>query len=316
MFFVSSISRDIWMTRPTTLESAGGVTAAREPLGLPLPATLGPWRLVRHVGGGPLTCVYRAGCVDCTGEQPPGYAVKVLRPQWEDDPRAVAMLRREAFVGCKVSHPRLISTLSAHVKQPPYYIVTPWLIGETLLERLRRRGSLAAPVALWVARQTAEALAALHAAGWLHGDVKPENIFLSPEGQVTLLDLAFATSKQEAGAVAERPVVGTLRYIAPEMLTSASPATAASDLYSLGVALYEMLAGRAPFECNDPAALAAGHRQQSPPELKDLVAADLTDGVYELIRSLLAKQPPRRPASAALVKRLIALEIETLDDRF
>ena len=115
------------------------------------------------------------------------------------------------------------------------------------------------PRALWIIRQTAEALSALDRAGWMHGDVKPGNLMISPSGHVTLLDLNFARRHGESGAAVDRCILGTFYYIAPELLTSAIRADIRSDIYSLGVVFYEMLAGRRPFEAEDMADLAALH---------------------------------------------------------
>ena len=94
----------------------------------------------------------------------------------------------------------------------------------------------------------AEALGALDAGGWMHGDVKPSNIFLSPQGHVTLLDLGFARRRGESGTAADRCVMGTGHYLAPECITAAAAADIRSDIYSLGAVLFQILAGRLPLE--------------------------------------------------------------------
>jgi len=160
-----------------------------------------------------------------------------------------------------------------------------------------------------------EALDALHAAGWMHGDVKPSNTFISPNGHVTLLDLGFARCPGETGSAVERCVTGTYNYIAPEMITSALGADIRSDVYSLGVMLFEMLCGRLPFEGDSLAELAIQHRQTPAPDLRRLVP-QLPTGVVRLVREMLAKEPLRRPQSPReLVDRLAALEIETFSQR-
>ena len=116
----------------------------------------------------------------------------MLRPRWKDDPRAIGLLQREALVGQTVSHPHLVPILAAHVLESPRLLVMPWLEGASLAVRLANGQQYGVPEALWIARQTAEALDALHQAGWMHGDVAPGNIHLSPTGHVTLLDFNFA----------------------------------------------------------------------------------------------------------------------------
>jgi serine/threonine-protein kinase len=200
------------------------------------------------------------------------------------------------------------------LNEPPYYLAMPFLEGRSLAEQLRIAGQLDLPSAFWIARQVAEALDALHQAGWLHSDVKPSNIFLSPAGHVTLIDLGFARLSEERGSVAERPVMGTIQYIAPEMLYSALGGDCASDVYSLGVTLFEMLTGRLPFDAQDVAELANQHRQELPGDLRTLVP-HLPTRAARLVHQMLAKEPLRRPLAADLVDRLAAVEIETFAER-
>src|ERR1700694_5159551 len=137
----------------------------------PIPSIPG-YELLEPLGGGPMTAVYaaRAAATDAP------CAVKVVRDEWEDQATAVKLLHREARAGLNVRHPHLVRVTHAHVTSPPYFLVMELLPGESLRQRLRRDYRLAAAEAVWIARQTAEALAALHRAGFLHGDVKPENL--------------------------------------------------------------------------------------------------------------------------------------------
>ncbi len=281
-----------------------------------MPRRLKQWELVEIVARGALTEVYRARPEGARAGHPAAYALKMLRPEWQDDARAAALLRREALVGKGVSHPHLISILAAGVTSPPYYVVMPWLTGTTLAARLAAARRLELPVAFWIARQVAEALEALHAAGWTHGDVKPGNIFLSPEGHVTLLDLGFARRTAGADRAAERCLTGTYHYMAPEMLSAALRVDVRSDIYSLGVVLFEVLSGRPPFEGNEPLEIAGKHRGARVPELRRLVP-DLPDEAAALVRQMLAKEPLRRPQTPReLIDGLAALEIATFARRW
>ena len=171
------------------------------------------------------------------------------------------------------------------------------------------------PAVLWIARQTAEALDALHAAGWTHGDVSPGNIHVSPSGHVTLIDLSFARRRDEDGSAVDRPVMGTFRYIAPEHITSSLATDIRSDIYSLGVVLFEMLAGRAPFLGEDLAELAVEHRQSAPPDLRRL-APQVPREVALLVCQMMAKNPLRRPQTPReLIERLVRLEIGAFCER-
>jgi serine/threonine protein kinase len=302
------------MTRSDAKSEAASGIARRSDLARPL-RRVGEWDLVRLVGEGSLTEVYRARPAGSAADRPAAYALKMLRAQWQRDPKAIELLRREALVGRQVAHPHLIAILAAGLVRPPYFVVMPWLEGRTLAKRLAGRVGIDVPVALWIGRQVAEALDALHAAGWTHGDVKPTNIFISPEGHVTLLDLGFARRGEETGSAVDRCVMGTCSYMAPEMITSALGADIRSDIYSLGVVLYEAFSGRLPFAGSDLGELASQHRQARPPDLRRLVP-QLPRGVTRLVHQMLAKVPLRRPqAPAELIERLVALEIETFAER-
>jgi serine/threonine-protein kinase len=202
--------------------------------------------------------------------------------------------------------------LSTSVQQPPFYLVSPKLEGADLAQILAAHGRLEIPLALWIARQVADGLAALYdATGMIHADVKPANIFLSPTGHATLFDFGFVQTISEARNWATRPVAGTLAYMAPEMVTSAYAASARSDIYSLGVTLYEMLAGRRPFDSEDPGTLATQQRESRPADVS-AHRPDVPMSVAELVMAMLAKDPLRRPDSAsAIASQLVRLEIDS-----
>ena len=161
----------------------------------------------------------------------------------------------------------------------------------------------------------AEALAALDAGGWVHGDVKPANIFLSPRRHVTLLDLGFARRKGENAAPPDRCVLGTGHYLAPECITAAAGGDIRSDLYSLGAVLFQVLAGRLPLEGANLAELAVQHRQAAPPRLSRL-APQLPRELSALVGRMLAKDPLRRVQTPAeLLRQLVSLEIATFSER-
>jgi serine/threonine-protein kinase len=273
---------------------------------------LGPWLLVRSLGDGNLTRVYLARPADGPQNAPASYVVKVLRKEWWRDPQAIDMQRREAWVGGKVTHPNLLPVLAASVQEPPFYLVTPKLDGVTLAQLIVDLEQLPVPLALWIARQVADGLAALfEATGMIHTDVKPANIFVSPAGHATLIDFGFVQTAAEASQWATRPLAGTLAYIAPEMVTSALAAGPRSDIYSLGVTLYETLSGRRPWESDDPAELAILHREAKPVDIREL-RSELPAAVADLVHSMLAKDPLRRPSSAReLATRLVRLEIQS-----
>ena len=280
-----------------------------------LPRRVGQWDLTARVAKGRLANVYRVRPAEGAPDCPALYALKTLRPQWEDDPQAIRLLLREAVAGRSVSHPHVISILTASISRTPRFVVMPCLEGMNLRRQLAAGQPLDLPESLWIVRQVAEALEALHAAGWMHGDVKPENIFISPEGHVTLLDLGFARRNDDITWAADRCVTGTCNYLAPEMIISAIRPDIRSDIYSLGVTLFELLSGRLPFAGRDLAELATQHREANPLDIRRL-APQIPVEVVGLVRQMISKDPLRRPQTPREVfERLTALEIATFSER-
>jgi tetratricopeptide (TPR) repeat protein len=177
-------------------------------------------------------------------------AVKRLRPELARDPAARAAFEREARAGLAVRHPGLASVLHAGVDDAGPYHVLPYVPGRTLVEALEQ-GPLPEPQLRAVASQVAGGLAALHAAGWAHGDVKPENMRLDDSGRAVLLDLGFVepVHSDPASPLPRRGTdrqSGSLAYLAPERARG-QPATPAADVFALGISIYEMATGAHPF---------------------------------------------------------------------
>jgi serine/threonine-protein kinase len=255
-----------------------------------------------------LTTVYSAR--DSSSEKP--CAVKVIRDDWQDQPTAIKLLQREARAGMRVDSPRVVRFLDAHVTVAPYFLVMEWLSGESLRRKLRRDYRLPPAQAFTVARQTAEGLAALHRAGFVHGDVKPENVRVRDGGDVVLIDLGFAHRPGENAAFLRQGyVLGTPDYLAPELCRSNPQADYASDLFSLGVTLFEMLTGKLPYP---PGSLNQTFRRHGcdPPADVRQYAGPLPEESVLLLDRLLDRRPQERPTARETVQALIGLEIASL----
>jgi serine/threonine protein kinase len=167
------------------------------------------------------------------------------------------------------------------------------------------------PLALWIVRQTAEALQALHDAGWLHGDIKPDNLLVTPQGRTTLIDFGFARRLDGDECQCGETMTGSCVYAPPEMIVAHDHLTPASDLYSLGITLFELLTGRLPMPTTDRATVVAWHLRNVTHEVRDyLPHAPLR--LSRLLRAMLARQPLRRPGLAELIPWLMELEVDTL----
>ena len=303
------------MTHPVPSAASPAAQPRRRAAQESFPRPLGPWLLVAPVAQGRLCRLFAARAADAPAGEGAPYVIKQLRPRWELDAEKRQCLQREALLGQQLNHPHLLPVLAHHLHRSPYYLVLPRLPGTTLRHFLKQRRRVSTATALSVARQVAQALAALEENGWMHGDVKPANVMLSPSGHVTLLDLGYARRLDEQGWQLDRPLVGTPYYMAPEMFTSRLKVDIRADFYSLGALLYELISGVRPFAGPQLSQVVTQHLTQAPRPIRHLVPW-LPRPVAELIHRLLAKEPLRRPQSAAeLVQRLVRLEVQFFEHR-
>jgi len=277
------------------------------------PSQIGRWLLESLIYDGTFTRVYRARPANSDGK-PGHYVLKVLQERWCDDPAALGRLRYEWIVGRAVAHRRVVSILSAHLHRPPYYIVMPWIEAPSIATHLSRHLQLETPVALWIARQAAEGLEALHNLGYSHGDVNPANLLFAADGHVTLIDLSCARRWDHESAIGDQTISGMPLYLAPEIFAGRT-ADPRSDIYSLGITLFEMLAGRLPMNSDALSTVAEQKLRGALPSVR-VFAPHIPGDVGQFIRLLTARDPLRRPQRARdAIQALERLEIATLAER-
>lgn len=276
----------------------------------PIPRIPG-YQLLQRLGGGPMTSVFSARAV----ENDAACAIKMLRDDWEDPDTGIKLLQREARAGLGVRHTHLVRITHAHVTAPPYFLVMDLLPGESLRRRLRREFRLPMMEAVWILRQISEALAALHAAGFLHGDIKPDNVRLIDDGTAVLIDLGFAHRPGENAAFLRAGyVLGTANYLAPEQCDPLPAEDLSSDVFSLGVMFYEMLTGRLPYPSGSLRQTFRRHRCDPPADIRGIVP-NLPASLIALLSRLLAHRAADRPRASAVVQQLIKLELAALTRR-
>lgn len=272
---------------------------------------IGPWRLVRLLGQGAVTRVFQAAPADREGVRHADYVIKTSAPGAPAE-LVLQLLRQEAAASHAVACPHLPALLEAAMNDNPPYLVFPFLDGGTLAERLARFGPAPPVLGFWMMRQTVSAVRSLHAAGWTHGDVKPANMLISRQMHTTLIDLGFA-QRLDTAPPKDSLRMATPGYAAPELHHQA-PSSAASDVYGLGVTLFEVLSGRRPFQATTPQALAEAHCYQPIPKLS-AQRSQVPPEVDRLLQRMLAKDPVDRPEVEDVEAALLKLEIECFDQR-
>ena len=270
---------------------------------------LGQWSLLGLLARGSVADLYLAQSISQSPGNKQRYVVKMLRPEWREHALVRQQFATEGVLGRKLNSPHLAAVLAAETEGDTPYLVMPLIEAQNVAALLRRETSLPLALKLAILRQTALGLTTLHAADYLHGDVKPDNLLVSATGHVTLIDLGSARPIRESGSIWNRPVLGSPAYLAPELFTSSLGGDVRSDLYSLGVIGYELLAERHPYPQTTVEGYATAAKQQRPASLRQL-APQVPSSIAAFIDSLLAKQPSRRPDSAEqVIAQLLGAEL-------
>ncbi len=229
-------------------------------------------------------------------------AVKVIKPWWSDDPAWVERFEREAQLLARVNDPGIVQIFDVGHAEEGLYYVAELIDGESLAERLRD-GALDPSEAARIAQRLSRALAHAHAQRVVHRDVKPANILLAADGRVKVSDFGVARLAEGSSHGAGGTAIGTPRYMSPEQARGL-PTTAASDVYGVGVVLYEMLAGTPPFAGESAVDVAVRHLHDAPPPLPGEVPAALA----AIVARALAKDPADRyPDGGAMADALTAV---------
>ncbi|TML63496.1 MAG: serine/threonine protein kinase [Actinobacteria bacterium] len=248
----------------------------------------GRYELEELVGSGGMSSVFKAR--DTLLER--RVALKVLHPHFTDDDQYVERFRREARAVASLSHPNIVTILDRGEDEGRQFIVFELVEGRTLKEVLDEEGRLPVARALEIAIQVARGLAFAHEHGLVHRDVKPQNVILNGDGRAKVTDFGIARSLDVQGVTQSGAVLGTSNYIAPEQ-ASGQPVDRTTDVYSLGVVLFELLTGEVPFPGESFVAVAMQHVSEPPPSLLD-VRPDVPVRVAHAVDRALEKDPPAR----------------------
>ncbi len=274
--------------------------AADKQDGLP-GAVVGDYRIIRRLGAGGMGQVYLAH-----EQKLDRYvALKVLLPEYARDDSMVARLDREAKSAARLSHPHIVHVYAAGISQGLPYIAMEYVEGQTLADILRKRGYLDWREALHICSQVAKALDCAHRAGIIHRDIKPGNILVDKSGHIRVSDFGLAKLEfAKTQLTTSNAYLGTPQYMSPEHCGT-GPLAPGSDLFSLGITLYQMLTGTLPFNGDTPISLVKKIAYDPPDAPPRELVPDVPAEVEALVMSLLEKDSARRPASAGeLVARV------------
>ncbi len=252
----------------------------------------GRYRLVELLGQGGMATIYRATDAQLGRE----VAVKVLHPEYGRDPDFVARFKQEAQSAASLSHPNIVGVYDFGTDAGGPYIVMELVDGEDVATLLARNGPLPPRQAARLAAEVAHALAAAHARGIVHRDVKPGNVLVSSDGRVKVADFGIARAWADARLTLPGVTLGSVHYFSPEQALG-EQATEASDIYSLGIVLYELLSGRRPWE-GDSAAAVAMARISAPAPFVSAVRPSVPPALEAIDRRALSPDPAARFVSA------------------
>jgi len=255
---------------------------------------MGPYTITERIGDGGMAIVYKAYQESLNRS----VAIKVLRDELARDQQFVARFRQEALAAANLDHPNILTVYDAGSANGKYFIAMAYVDGGTLKDQIRQ-GAIDPERAVSIAIQLAEALDHAHRQGLIHRDVKPTNVLMTRDGRPLLTDFGIAKALFEARQLTRTGAsIGTPEYMAPEQAQGQSP-DGRTDIYALGVVLYEMLAARVPFCTDTPVATMYMHVHEPPPMLRQ-VQGNVPEWLENVVCKALAKNPDDRYSTAAL----------------
>lgn len=257
----------------------------------------GRYEILDQVGGGGMSLVYRARDTYLNRI----VAIKVLREQLTSDEEFVARFRREAQAVASLSHGNIVSIYDVGQEQGIYYLVMEMVEGRNLKEIIKERSRLPASEAVEIAKQICDALAHAHAQKIIHRDIKPHNIIITDEGKAKVTDFGIARAVSTATVTHTGSIMGSVHYFSPEQARG-EIADEKSDIYALGVLLYEMLTGELPFEGESPISVALKkiHDDPLPPRQ---INAEIGEAMEKVILHAMSRDPFKRYESVLLLKQ-------------
>jgi len=253
------------------------------------------YQILSRLGAGAMATVYKGRQLSL--DRP--VAIKVLPAQWSNNPEYIQRFYKEGKAAAKLNHANIVGAVDVGEANGRHYFVMEFVEGKTVHDKLENHERYSEMEALSIVIQVAKALVHAHAAGFIHRDVKPKNIMITPSGVAKLADMGLAreVSDAEAAEAEAGKAYGTPYYIAPEQIKGDVQIDARADLYSLGATLYHMVTGKVPFDGTTPSAVMHKHLKEElvPP---DHLVPSLSAGISEVIEKAMSKKPKDRYQNA------------------
>ncbi|NCB36500.1 MAG: serine/threonine protein kinase, partial [Clostridia bacterium] len=265
------------------------------------------YQILAPIGEGGMALVFLARDLR-TGHD---VAIKFLRPEYKQNPDFLSRFQREANAASKMSHHNIVNLLDVGTTENPY-IVIEYVNGKTLKDIIRDSKTLPEDVSVQIAIRILSALQHAHQAGIIHRDIKPQNILVNQKGYIKVSDFGIARmvgTKTATIPDADKSVMGTVHYFSPEQ-AQGEMATVSSDLYSVGVVLYEMLTGKVPFDGETPVAIALQHVQVRPRPLRE-INPDVSPSVEAVVMKALEKGPVNRYHTALEMAQALKIALQS-----
>ncbi len=264
----------------------------------------GRYVLVEQIGIGGMAIVYRA--IDRnTGHS---VAVKVLKPEFNRDAEFVGRFQREAEAASKMTHHNIVNLLDVGMDGENRYLIMEYVKGKTLKEVIQEKGRLSAPVAVQITIRILSALQHAHQNGIIHRDIKPQNILVHADGHIKVADFGIARMANSSTLTRGDSVMGSVHYFSPEQ-AQGKGTDVTSDLYSVGLTLYEMLTGRVPFDGDSPVAIAMQHLHAAPEPIRRF-APEVPEAICHVAMKAMEKDPQYRYRSAREMASELRMALE------
>ncbi len=250
------------------------------------------YEIIEKVGGGGMALVYKAKCKLLNRY----VAVKILREEFINDKDLLDKFRKESQAAASLSHPNIVNIYDVGEEDEIYYIVMEYIDGKTLKEVIKEKGSLSTDEILDYSKQIALALKHAHSNNVIHRDIKPHNILVTEDGRAKVTDFGIALAATSSTITNTGSIIGSVHYFAPEQARGGYT-DEKTDLYSLGIVMYEMATGKLPFEGDAPVTIALKHIQEIP-EPPSNYNSSIPDGLESIIMKLIQKEQSARYSGA------------------